>query len=89
MEVKLEGVAALRVRKLMRKIAQARIEGESQHQMRDAAHLAPFVRHAKVESGADIRTTRDLLGHNDGQTTQIYLPTMNRPVLAAKFAFDV
>ena len=41
-----------------------------------------------LESGYDIRTAQDLLGHKDVRTTQIYLHTMNRPGLGVKSPLD-
>jgi len=42
-----------------------------------------------LESGCDIRTLQDLLGHRDMRTTQIYLHTMNRPGLGIKSPLDM
>lgn len=41
-----------------------------------------------LESGYNIRTVQDLLGHKDVRTTQIYLHTMNRPGLGVVSPLD-
>jgi site-specific recombinase XerD len=42
-----------------------------------------------LESSVDIRTLRDLLGHADVATTQIYTHVMARPGLGVRSPLDL
>jgi site-specific recombinase XerD len=41
-----------------------------------------------LESGVDIRTVQDLLGHNFVETTQIYTHVMQKPGLGVRSPLD-
>jgi site-specific recombinase XerD len=68
--------------------------------LRRAANLARFskrvtphvLRHCfgthLLESGVDIRTVQDLMGHEDIRTTQIYLHVMKKPGLGVRSPLD-
>ena len=42
-----------------------------------------------LETGTDIRTVQDLLGHVDVATTQIYTHVMQKPGLGVKSPLDI
>ncbi|MBL9204688.1 MAG: integron integrase [Opitutaceae bacterium] len=76
------------------------LEGGFQTAIRNAGRLAgidkrvtPHVlRHSfathLLESGTDIRTVQELLGHTDVRTTQIYLHVMQKPGIGVKSPLD-
>lgn len=76
------------------------LEGAFQEQIRKAAMKAGFtvrvtphtLRHSfathLLESGSDIRTVQELLGHSNVETTMIYTHIMNRPGVTVKSPLD-
>jgi site-specific recombinase XerD len=77
------------------------LDATFQHAIREAARAAQLnkrvtphvLRHSfathLLESGVDIRTLQDLLGHVDVATTQIYTHVMARPGLGVRSPLDL
>ena len=53
------------------------------------AYFSPAIARQILESGTDIRTVQNLLGHVDVATTQIYTHVMARPGLGVRSPLDL
>jgi len=52
--------------------------GRGDQQTRDLPYLPPFIHHAPIGQGADIRAPQELLGHSDVKTTMVYTHVRNQ-----------